>query len=203
MKKVYFTQRLMAYLIDFLIVYLIIALFTGIAAAIVPTSEKVSNSEKEFLEKYEELLQKPQEIGATTFLDQQKENLFIIGQYSIPSLIIGVIVNIGYFGAFQFMNKGQTFGKRVAKIRIEEKDKDKKFNYLKSVIRAGLTYGVFTDTIYCLIYLLLSPSNYLIPYGIVGIVAFLFRLTNIVMIAFRKDGRGLPDFIVGTRVVNA
>ena len=203
MKKVFFTQRLMAYLVDFLVVYLILALCTGILSALVPTSEKVSNSEKELLEKYEELLKDPDNSNAEKFLDEQKENLYIIGQYSVPQMIIGIIVNIGYFGAFQFMNKGQTLGKKFVKIKVKENNPDKKFTYLKAIIRAGLTYAVISDACYCVIYLVLKPSNFIIPYGLVGIVAFAFKLATIAMIAFRKDGRGLPDFIAGTQVVSA
>ena len=203
MKKMYFTQRLMAYLIDFFIVYLVISLFTGVANMLVPTSEKVSKSEKELLEKYEELLKNPDNSNAEQFLDEQKENIYVIGRYGVPSLIIGIIVNIGYFGAFQFMNKGQTLGKKFVKIKIEENNPDKKFTYVKSVIRAGLTYAVISDGLYVLIYLFLKPSNFMVPYAIVSMIAFLFKVTTICMIAFRKDGRGLPDFIAGTNVVNA
>ena len=203
MKKMYFTQRLMAYLIDFFIVYLVISLFTGVANMLVPTSEKVSKSEKELLEKYEELLKNPDNSNAEQFLDEQKENIYVIGRYEVPSLIIGIIVNIGYFGAFQFMNKGQTLGKKFVKIKVEENNPDKKVTYLKAVIRAGLTYAVISDGLYVLIYLFLKPSNFMVPYAIVSMIAFIFKVTTTIMIAFRKDGRGLPDFIAGTHVVNA
>ena len=203
MKKIYFTQRLLAYVIDFFIVYLVIAACTGITGALVPAGEKVEKSEKELLEKYEELLKNPESEGAEKFLEDQKENIYNIGKYGVPTLIFGIIVNVGYFGAFQYMNKGQTLGKKIVKIKVEENNPEKKFNYIRSVIRACLTYNVITDLASVLVYLLLKPSNFLIPYVAISMIAFFFKIVTVCLIAFRKDGRGLPDFIAGTHVVNA
>ena len=149
------------------------------------------------------MLLNPTEDKADKFLSEQSENMYIIEKGTVPILLFGVIINLAYYGAFQYMNNGQTLGKKLLKIRIVSKDDKKKYTYLKSTLRAALNFGVFSNTILCIILIVLSSKTFLIPYYAVSIMAFLFRLVTIIMVAFKNDGRGLPDLICGTVVDKA
>lgn len=203
MKRVYFTQRLFAYLIDFFIVYLILLVFSSIFTAIMPTNEKEEKAYEDFLSSYQEILTNPNEEKMDNFLAEQSESMYIIEKGTVPILLFGIIINLGYYGAFQYMNNGQTLGKKVLKIKVVSNDDKKKYTYAKSVLRAAFNFGVFSNIILCIVLLLFSAKTFLIPYYAVSVIAFLFRFATLIMIAFRKDGRGLPDLICGTIVDKA
>jgi uncharacterized RDD family membrane protein YckC len=203
MKKAFFTQRLLAYIIDFLIVYFVLIAFTSILTAMLPAKEKENKAYDDFMAAYEELLNNPSEEVVDNFYKEQTENIYTIEKSTVPTLIFGIIINVGYFGAFQYTNNGQTLGKKVTKIRVTAYDDKKKYGYLRSVIRACLTYGVFSNLMLCILFLICSPNNFLIPYGIVSILATIFKFATMIMIAFKKDGRGLPDLICSTKVEKA
>lgn len=203
MKKVFFTQRLFAYLIDFFVVYFVLLIFSSIFSAILPANEKEDKAYDSFLNSYQEMLLNPTEDKADKFLSEQSENMYIIEKGTVPVLLFGVIINLAYCGAFQYMNNGQTIGKKLLKIRIVSKDDKKKYTYLKSTLRAALNFGIFSNTILCIILIVLSSKTFLIPYYAVSIMAFLFRLVTVIMVAFKNDGRGLPDLICGTVVDKA
>ena len=136
------------------------------------------------------------------YMDSQQKNLYIIDKQSSLSSIFDIVLCIGYFGAFQFMNKGQTLGKKLCGIKVVSNGK-KKYTYALSILRSVLNYGLISKTLLIILFLFLNENNFLIPVGLVEMVAILFNLTLIIMAAFVKNGRTLSDIICGTKVVSS
>ena len=136
------------------------------------------------------------------YMDSQKKNIYIIDKQSSLSSIFDIVLCIGYFGAFQFMNKGQTLGKKLCGIKVVSNGK-KKYTYALSILRSVLNYGLISKTLLIILFIFLNENNFLIPVGLVEMIAFLFNLTLIIMAAFVKNGRTLSDIICGTKVVSS
>ena len=136
------------------------------------------------------------------YMDSQKKNIYIIDKQSSLSSIFDIVLCIGYFGAFQFMNKGQTLGKKLCGIKVVSNNK-KKYTYALSILRSVLNYGLISKTLLIILFLFLNENNFIIPVGLVEMIAFLFSLTLIIMAAFVKNGRTLSDIICGTKVVSS
>ena len=136
------------------------------------------------------------------YMDSQKKNIYIIDKQSSLSSIFDIVLCIGYFGAFQFMNKGQTLGKKLCGIKVVSNNK-KKYTYALSILRSVLNYGLISKTLLIILFLFLNENNFIIPVGLVEMIAFLFNLTLIIMAAFVKNGRTLSDIICGTKVVSS
>ncbi len=202
MKKVYFTQRAMAYLIDSIIIFFAVSLLLWLIGLFVPRNAKVEEAVESFTTAYEELLTNPNEENMLSFYEEQNKNIYIAEKDTVIELVLTLIIDIAYFGAFQFMNKGQTLGKKLMKLKVVSDD-DKNYSYGISILRTCLTYNLFSSAILSLILVICSAETFLIPYGIISLVSYTFRLITILMAAFRKDGRSLPDIICHTRVTNA
>jgi len=171
--------------------------------------ETVESSEEE--ETTSEVVEEPKEEETKTestmvllqeYMDSQQKNLYIIDKQSSLSSIFDIVLCIGYFGAFQFMNKGQTLGKKLCGIKVVSNGK-KKYTYALSILRSVLNYGLISKTLLIILFLFLNENNFLIPVGLVEMVAILFNLTLIIMAAFVKNGRTLSDIICGTKVVSS
>ena len=170
--------------------------------------EIVESSEEE--ETTSEVVEEPKEETKTEstmvllqeYMDSQQKNLYIIDKQSSLSSIFDIVLCIGYFGAFQFMNKGQTLGKKLCGIKVVSNGK-KKYTYALSILRSVLNYGLISKTLLIILFLFLNENNFLIPVGLVEMVAILFNLTLIIMAAFVKNGRTLSDIICGTKVVSS
>ena len=171
--------------------------------------EIVESSEDE--ETTSEVVEEPKEEETKTestmvllqeYMDSQQKNLYIIDKQSSLSSIFDIVLCIGYFGAFQFMNKGQTLGKKLCGIKVVSNGK-KKYTYALSILRSVLNYGLISKTLLIILFLFLNENNFLIPVGLVEMVAILFNLTLIIMAAFVKNGRTLSDIICGTKVVSS
>ena len=100
------------------------------------------------------------------------------------------------------MNKGQTLGKKLCGIKVVSNGK-KKYTYALSILRSVLNYGLISKTLLIILFLFLNENNFLIPVGLVEMIAILFNLTLIIMAAFVKNGRTLSDIICGTKVVSS
>ena len=125
--KATFFERLGAYLIDMLIVSFIFSLIClGFGNSTSNTEKLISElenklmeneiTEKAFLEEYQNLL-----------YDYQKENVLQSG--------ISVALTLAYYVVFQYMNKGQTIGKKLLNIKVVDKDTKKPISILKGLLR--------------------------------------------------------------------
>ena len=240
-EKPYLFRRVLAYLIDIILVTLVSTMLISLVELAMPKNsqyiEAVDNYTKltnEFLdkltestnkkeEKKEEIVESSEEEETTSevveepkeetktestmvllqeYMDSQQKNLYIIDKQSSLSSIFDIVLCIGYFGAFQFINKGQTLGKKLCGIKVVSNGK-KKYTYALSILRSVLNYGLISKTLLIILFLFLNENNFLIPVGLVEMVAILFNLTLIIMAAFVKNGRTLSDIICGTKVVSS
>lgn len=194
-EKPYFFPRLIAYIIDIIL----IGLVSSLILTVIPTDSKKDTYMKEF-----ELIQKDfldKKIDVSEYMSRSKDVVYEIDYISTPAVLIEVVLYIGYFIVFQTMNGGQTLGKKLMKIRVVS-TKDDKLSFDQVTIRALIIDSIAINVLMVAFILFLAKDYYY--YGSLALQALssLIVIVTLVMIFVRKDGRGLHDIAASTKVVN-
>lgn len=192
-KKAYFVQRLIAFLIDILLVYTITSI---VAMPFVDTKES-----KKVNEEINELLDQTtkQEITTREFADRNMDLSYRVARKNGIISLITLVVNILYFIVFQLYNKGQTIGKQIMKIRVKSDHGELTMNQM--IFRAFIANSILLDLITFMF--MLSNSRLVYFYGITTFSTLQYSITliSIFMILIRKDGCAIHDLLVHTKVV--
>lgn len=186
-------RRMSAYVVDLLIISMIVSIIT--AGMSTTKQEEILEKQEEIIHKYEKseitIIEYNKEIGLLSY-DLQKANI-------VPS-IITLTLSIAYFIVFQFLNKGQTIGKKFLRIKVQEKGKDPS---LKSIIiRTIIVNGILGTLIAIILVYILNRNSFYNIYSIVSSVESIFVIVSALFILYRKDKLGLHDIIAHTEVID-
>lgn len=188
-----FVQRLVAFLIDVLLVSLIASF---ISAPFVNV-EKISALEKKTSELMIQL--QSEQISITDYSMQYIDIYYKLAKYSGISSIIVIFLNVLYFVVFQVYNKGQTLGKKFVKIRVISENGELSYNQM--IFRSFISNFILVDIIMFIFMIFSSKEIYfwatIVFQGLQYIVVFI----SIIMIMNHKDGRAIHDKIVQTKVL--
>ena len=179
--KALFSQRLLAFLLDLVILTLI----TTIVTAFIPVSDstrKLYDEQNQILEDY---------VGGNSTIEEYVNQIvdieYDISKYTAISSIVAIVISLLYYVVYPCYNSGQTFGKKIMKIKITKiTDKDLSMNDL--LIRAMVNNSILVNIILVALVMLLSKDLYL-------------SVNSLLMIALSKNGQGLHDKLVKTIVV--
>ena len=191
--KATFFERLGAYIIDTLIISFIFSLIC------LGFGEYTSNSKKLMDELDNKLVSN--EITTEEYLEEYQGALYNYQKENVLKSSISVALTIAYIVVFQYMNKGQTIGKKILKIRIVDKDTENPVSILRGLLRSFIVYSILSSFL-CIIFLyILNKNNYFIGYSTLLILEGIFTLTTIIFVLYRNDGRGLHDMMANTKVI--
>lgn len=187
-----FFKRLLAYLIDIVIVSLIVSIVTmGIS------STKTDNLRKQLTEVQNNYISG--ELSMEDYVDSSTSLMYEMEKSSAISTTINIVIMIGYFIVFQFLNKGQTLGKKLLKIKISEKGENPKL--ITIMIRSLLIDGILINLIGLLLVVSLNDYAYVMVYGIFSMLYMLFIFISVIMMLFKNDKVALHDVITHSNVV--
>ena len=188
-----FVQRLVAFLID----VLLISLIASFISAPFVNVEKISALEKKTSELMIQL--QSEEISITDYSIQYIDIYYKLARYSGISSIIVIFLNVLYFVVFQVHNKGQTLGKQFVKIRVISENGELSYNQM--IFRSFISNFILVDIIMFIFMIFSSKEIYfwatIVFQGLQYIVVFI----SIIMIMNHKDGRAIHDKIVQTKVL--
>ena len=183
-------KRLGAYLFDFIVVTFIVSIIT---------INFKSNSD--VINKMNELL-----IGTANgeiVLEEHSDELFELNyEYQksiIPSTIVSIVISIGYFIVFAYLNKGQTLGKKIFKIKVVNKDGNNP-SIWNMLVRSIWLYGIFTGIINIIGVYVFNVKMFNYTSTIVNYIYYGFIIICFFMVMYKKDGRGIHDIIGKTYV---
>ena len=197
MKKVYFVQRLFAYMIDILI----ISLVSSLLISLIPVSDSYKLAAERLEKEYMDLIQNTDTKDIMGKVKEIQDDAYIVGKNQSLLQLIEVVLYIIYFGVVQFFLGGKTLGKKVSKIKIVDLD-GKEVSQNKLLVRTVLNYTLYITVIEVLIYYLVPSSICLYVLSPFSLLGSLYSITNLLMIMFKKDGRGLTDIICKTKVTS-
>ncbi len=190
--KASFLKRLGAFVIDSVILSIVFAIITmGFKLDTKDINEEVNNT----LEQYES-----GEITMDEYLDKTLELNYELQKSSLVVNSLNLVLYVGYFIVFGYLNKGQTIGKKICKIKVVN-NKDDKLGICNMIIRSLFIYGIFT-LLYSVIFVnVLNKEMFGYSYVIVSYLEVIFMAVTFFMVLYKKDGRGLHDIIANTNVI--
>lgn len=220
-----FSKRLVAYIIDMIFISFIVTLITSISFI----NFQFNNYQK-YYKDYTKIIKERTDItkkiekNETKYRDKKikkkdyKSNLnkynkkikkidrknkviwYKIQKNSVVYYIIFIAFNIAYFGIFQFSFNGQTFGKRIMKIRIIS-SKKKDLNIFQLILRSVIVYNLWIYLLYIIFVITVNNSNnYYNIYSVLNNIGSIIQIVTIMMVLLNKNGRGLHDIISSTEV---
>ena len=192
--KALFSQRLLAFLLDLVILTLI----TTIVTAFIPVSDstrKLYDEQNQILEDY---------VGGNSTIEEYVNQIvdieYDISKYTAISSIVAIVISLLYYVVYPCYNSGQTFGKKIMKIKITKiTDKDLSMNDL--LIRAMVNNSILVNIILVALVMLLSKDLYLSVNSLLSIIQSTILIISLLLIALSKNGQGLHDKLVKTIVV--
>lgn len=188
-----FKTRLIAYIVDALIISIVVMLISSIF----PNSnyKKLNDELDKVTENYTN-----KEIDFSTYVynyadinqDMMKESLY-------TNLIQGFLI-VGYFIILPVCNNGQTLGKKLFKIKIVSDKGELDYNQLiiRTLIVDGLGYLILSMA---LLYILPSFA-YFITTSILSLVETLVTIISVGMIIKNDNHKGIHDILSGTKVIS-
>ena len=192
--KPYFFPRLVAYIID---VTLVSIVCSGILF-LFPKNENYSKYLKEYQEVQTNFIDN--KIEADEYIHKVADITYDIDYSNVLSMIVEVVLLILYFIVFQFYNKGQTFGKKLMKLRVVNNNGNELT--LNQVTCRALIIDSILINLFMIATLLFSGRNYYYYASLsLQILSGIIIFVTLMMIFFRKDGRGLHDVVTGTKVI--
>lgn len=190
--KASFFKRLGAYLLDTIFLTIIVAITT-----IGMTSKEYDDAYNKYLELNEKYM--AQEITIGEYLDDISPLMYTMNKSSVLVTGINVGLSIAYFIVFQYLNKGQTLGKKLLKIKVVENGKDPSLKSM--IIRSILIDSIFSGLIGIIFIFVLNQNTYYLGYSIVQMIETMFIFVSALFVLYRKDKLGLHDIIAHTEVL--
>lgn len=192
--KAYFVQRLAAYIVDIMLISVISSLLTY-PFTNNNTVKKLSEQSAEVVENYVD-----QKIDMYTYLSQSIDLSFEQSKATGFSNIIMIVILVLYFIVFQIYQDGQTVGKKLMKIKIIKND-DSNLTMNDMIVRQLVNNFILADILIAII-TLFGKNAYFYGSVVVEVIQYIIMIVTLFMIIIRKDGRGVADWVAGTRVVN-
>ncbi len=192
--KAYFVPRVIAYLLDIML----ISLVASFIFMIFPQSENVAKLTEQQEKVMEQFVN--QEIDSEQYLAQTMDLSYDMAYQNVIYVIIEVTLALGYFVVFQYKTGGKTLGKWLMHIKVVSAD-GKELTLNNYLYRALLLQAILLNIILVIAVLLLSKSYYGSFELCFESVQSILMLATLGMILFRKDGRGVHDFLGNTKVV--
>ncbi len=195
MKKATFTSRLLAYLIDSIIVLLVSSPIAFCIHKNIFLKQDLEHELKTITKEYTE-----QNIDMNTYLEKTQDLNYQIQKYSLSTNVVCLIVNIIYYVVFQYLNKGQTLGKKLLKIKVVNKEGNTPSLY-QMILRTFITNQIFTYLVTILLVLLATKEQFLSLYQTLNSLATIFIIVSALMILYTNNLQGLHDKMAKTLVV--
>ena len=194
--KAMFSQRVLAFLIDLVLLSMITSLIT-MFIPMNDTATKLYEEQNRVLEDYV-----AGNVPMEEYVNQMIDLGYDISKQIVIISIVGVVISLLYYVVYPCYNNGQTFGKKLMKIRIKKtNDKDLSMNDL--LIRSMVNNSILLNIICIALVLFLSKDLYLTTTSLFSGIQYLVMIISVIMIAFTKNAQGLHDKLAKTEVVQA
>lgn len=191
-----FKKRLVAYIIDFLFVMSILMIIYNVFLK----NDIVKGYELKLNEISQNYMKK--EITFLEYSDLYSEYIYKIDYNSIIKNILNVVLIFIYYIVFPFIFNGQTFGKRIMKIKIVDRKKEGKVSFVSLIIRSLIINALLVTLVSIILVLLLKYKVYFITSSIFVILQLLLVIISSIMLLYRKDKLSLEDVLSNSKVIS-
>ncbi len=193
--KPYSYKRILAYILDIIIV----AIISELIAMVIPQTETYEKKSSEYMQLLEDYSNK--KISQEEYLEQTNDTIYVLNKESIGVTIIAIALSVGYFTLTAYYMDGQTIGKKLMRTKIVSFDNSTPT--LKQYLFRSLFMNSILLNILGLIALLVFKKDIYLKVNDVLTYFFVsFYIVDISMILFREDKRSLHDMLTKTMVIN-
>lgn len=189
--KPYIFKRVIAYLIDLIIISSIPAILLNFTESY---QNYIDNSNQSII-LMEQLMN-----NEITKEEYDKSNYEITKSNVDMTMIISAI-SLVYHVIFCYCRDGRTLGKQLMGIKIVSNN-GKKLHINNYLIRTLLINVILVYIVNGVMVLFLNENDYIIWYDRFSTAYSCFLLTSLIFMFYRNDGRGLHDIIANTKVIN-
>lgn len=192
-----FFKRLGAYVIDILLVSIIAAIISNIGTINYQKDKYLSTYDKaiKITEKYQN-----REIEKDEYTKELSKISYKLEKNSSISTIISIAVLLGYFGIFQYSKNGKTLGKKIFKLQIVKTKND--LNLINFLLRSLILNNIIFNISKLILLYTLNQNTYMNISSYITNIQMIFQLLIIVSMLISKEGRGIHDYIAGTKVID-
>ena len=194
--KAMFSQRVLAFLIDLVLLSMITSLIT-MFIPVNDTATKLYEEQNRVLEGYVEGT-----VSMEEYVNQMVDISYDISRQTVIVSIVTIVISILYYVVYPCYNNGQTLGKKLMKIKIKKTD-DTDLSMNDLLIRGMINNSILVNIISIILVLFLSKDLYLSTSSLLNIIQYLVLIISLIMIAFTKNAQGLHDKVCKTEVVVA
>lgn len=186
-------KRVLAYVIDMFIVSFIISFISmGYSTSkIEELSLELDNVNSKYVNK---------EISNSEYVDSMLLINYDINKANVVRNTLYVVICIGYFVMFQYLNSGASIGMNIMGIRVIGNDRD--IGPIGMFIRTFIFYDVMSSLFSIILLYLVNPNIYMICMGIINIICFIYIVISLFMIKFRKDNLAINDIMSRSCVID-
>ncbi len=194
-------KRVVAYFIDMILVILVTSLLANISY-LNPQAKEYDKVYKEYTEFTKNSLSNIKEEKDEKIIAEYKAKLedfsYRMDKNNIYGATISILMVLAYFVFFQKYNGGQTLGKKIMKIKIENN-----LSLFKYFIRSLILYNLLPNIVRVGLISFVSKSTYIALNEACYIFSYVVEIIIIIMVTMRTDNRGLHDLVVGSNVVSS
>ena len=194
--KAMFSQRVLAFLIDLLLLSIICSLIT-MFVPVNDTATKLYEEQNRVLEGYVD-----GSVSMKEYVNQMVDLGYDISRQTVIVSIVTIVISLLYYVVYPCYNNGQTLGKKLMKIKIK-KTNDTELSMNDLLIRSMINNSILVNIINVILVLFLSKNLYLSTSSLVSFIQYLVLIISLIMIAFTKNAQGLHDKVCKTEVVVA
>ena len=133
-------KRIFAYLLDIIFITFVGALIT----MFIPTSEKYMEANNELIEVVNDF--RDEKIDQDKYLEKVNDINYVLNHESVAVSIVSVVLSTIYFVVVAYYMNGQTFGKKLMKIKIVSSN-DRKLKMNNYLIRSLIIDSILMNTL--------------------------------------------------------
>lgn len=152
-------------------------------------NKQISNKEKDKL----------RNDAKEKYIEVSNEYGYKINKLNVYQTVISIVVYILYFGILQWLLKGQTFGKKLFKLRVLN-DNDQKVPLWKFIVRTILITELLIIGLDLILVFVLNKNSYLVANYHIANFKYLYEMAFLVCMIIRDDQKSLHDLLLRTRV---
>lgn len=193
-----FFKRLGAYFIDILIVTIISVSISSIKS-INYQYESYNDLYNEMVDVTEKFQNK--EIEEKEYNKKLTNLNYKIDKNSTLTTFISIACIIGYFVIFAYSQNGRTIGKRVFKLQVV-KNNEGNLNLVNYFLRSLVLNNLFFTIVRLISIMSMNKGTYITSMNILNSVQLIVQILIVVSLLMSKEGRGIHDYIAGTKVID-
>ena len=193
--KALFSQRFVAFMIYLILVSFITSLVTDIIATN-SSIDKLYDQQVKIVENYT-----AGKITMQEYVNQLVDINYDIAKQTGIITLVSIAISLLYYVLYVYKNDGQSIGKKMMKIKIQKKDKDKELTMNDLLFRTMILQGTLVSIIgFCTI-LFLDKDTYLATNSLLNLIQYSILIISFFLVAFTKERQGLHDMVAKTEVV--